>query len=206
MNPGLFCRWIACALAQHAADDAADEASGAGGVGTGRTVLARLSLRLRLSLRWAAGAALGRPLLVGTRGRRRRDYFGQQRFVLQLVEVAALGIAAGGLPARDHAAGGRIELAGGLGVEAEPGKAALHVAALALVEADLVLGGLVGFILECRGIDARAQVAGGIGLGTRLKRRNPRQCQRSELTVRVAAQVSVELFRLVGILDRAPEL
>ena len=115
MNPGLFCRWIACGLAQHAAHDAANEASGAGGVGTGRTVLARLSLRLRLSLRWAAGAALGRPLLVGTRGRRRRDYFGQQRFVLQLVEVAALRIAAGGLPARDHTAGGLIELASEIG-------------------------------------------------------------------------------------------
>src|SRR4051794_893943 len=93
MNPGLFCRWIACALAQHTADDAADEAAGACGVGTGRTVLARLSLRLRLSLRWAAGTAL-RPLLVRTRGRRGCDDLGQQRLVLQLVEVAALGIAA----------------------------------------------------------------------------------------------------------------
>ena len=53
-----------------------------------------------------------------------------------------------------------VELAGHLGVEAEPGEAALHVAALALVEADLVLGGLVGFVLEGRGIDAGGQVAG----------------------------------------------
>src|SRR6266516_6114463 len=149
------------ALAQHASDDAADEAPGAGRIGSGITLI--LALRLRLGLRLclllaatAAGAALGRSLLVGTRGRRGRDDLGQQRLVLQLVEVAALGIAAGGLPARDHATGGLIELAGGLGVEAEPGEAARHVAALALVEADLVLGGLVRFLLEGRGIDARA--------------------------------------------------
>src|SRR3981081_3083362 len=91
------------------------------------------------------------PLLA----RRLGDDLAQQRLVLQLVEVAALGIAAGGLPARDHAAGGLIELAGGLGVEAEPGEAALHVAALALVEADLIFGGLVRFLLEGRGINAR---------------------------------------------------
>src|SRR5205814_9974272 len=117
----------------------------------------------------AGGAALG-TLVVGTRGRRGRDDLAQQRLVLQLVEVAALGIAAGGLPARDHAAGSLIELAIDLGVEAEPGEAALHVAALALVEADLILGGLVRFLLEGRGINARAQVAGGIGFGTRLER------------------------------------
>src|SRR2546421_5430586 len=195
------------ALAQHAANDAADEASGAGGVGTGRTVLPRLRLSLRLSLRLAAGTALGGTLLVtGTRRRCGSDNFAQQRLVLQPVEVAALGIAAGGLPARNHAAGSLIELAGGLGVEAEPGEAALHVASLALVEADLILGGLVRFLLEGRGIDARGQVAGGVGLGTGLKRGNARQGQRAELTVGIVAQIGVELFRLVGILDRAPEL
>jgi hypothetical protein len=62
--------------------------------------------------------------------------------VLQLVEEAGLGIAARGLPARDHGAGGFVELAVDLGVEAETGQPALHVAALALVEADLVFGGL----------------------------------------------------------------
>src|SRR5206468_12589998 len=173
MNPGLLCRWVACALAQHAADDAADEAPRAGRIGSGVTLI--LALRLRLGLRLclllaatAAGTALGRTLLVGTRCRRGRDNLAQQRLVLQLVEVAALGIAAGGLPARDHGTGPLIELAGDLGVEAESGQAALHVAALALVEADLILGGLVRFLLEGRGIDARALVAGGIGFGTRL--------------------------------------
>src|SRR3954468_6905984 len=164
-EPGPFCKWIACALAQHAAHDAADEAPGAGWIGTSVVVLPlRLGLGLRLCLTAAGGPALG-PILVGTRGRRGRDDLAQQRLVLQPVEVAALGIAAGGLPARDHAAGGWIELASGLDVEAEPGEAALHVAALALVEADLILGGLVGFLLEGCGIDARGQVAGGIGFG-----------------------------------------
>src|SRR3954454_12980765 len=173
-EPGPSCKWIACALAQHAAHDAADEAPGAGWIGTSVGVVLPLRLGLRLCLTGTGGPAL-RPLLVGTRGRRGRDDLAQQRLVLQLVEVAALGIAAGGLPARDHAAGGRIELASGLGVEAEPGEAALHVATLALVEADLILGGLVGFLLEGCGIDARGQVAGGIGFGTRLKRGNARQ-------------------------------
>jgi hypothetical protein len=46
-EPGPFCKWVACALAQHAAHDAADEASGTGRVGAGITVLAlRLGLRL----------------------------------------------------------------------------------------------------------------------------------------------------------------
>src|SRR5437879_603232 len=205
-QPGPFCKWAACALAQHAADDAADEAPGAGRIGSG--IILILALRLRLCLLLSAttvGAALG-PFLVGTRGRRGRDDLAQQRLVLQLVEVAALRIAAGGLPARDHAAGGLIELAGGLDVEAEPGEAALHVAALALVEADLILGGLVRFLLEGRGIDARGQVAGGVGFGTGLKRGDARQGQRTELTVGIVAQIGVELFRLVGILDRAPEL
>ena len=136
---------------------------------------------------------------------RRRDDFAQQRLVLQLVEVAALGIAAGGLPARDHRAGRFVELAGHLGVEAEAVEPALHVAALALVEADLVFGGLVGFLVEGRGIDAGGQVAGR-GRRPVLQRGDPGQRQRLELAVGIAGQIGVELFRLVGFLDRAPEL
>src|SRR5262249_57589451 len=88
----------------------------------------------------AVGATAQRRLVLivaGTGGRLRRDDLRQQRLMLQLVEVAALRIAAGGLPAGDHVAGVRAEHAGHLGVEAKPGQAALHVAALALVEADL---------------------------------------------------------------------
>src|SRR6476659_4423351 len=194
-NPGLL-SGIAAVSAQHAADHAADEAAGAGRIGARVVVVLALRRRgcllLGLRLRLAGGAAF-RTLLFRTRSRRGRHDLGEQRLVLQLVEVAALGIAAGGLPACDHAAGGLIELAGGLGVEAEPGEAALHVAALPLVEADLVLGGLVRFLLEGRGIDACAQVAGGIGFGTRLKRGNARQGQRAELAVGIVAQIGVEL-------------
>ena len=111
-----------------------------------------------------------------------RDDLGQQRLVLQLVEVAGLGIAAGGLPAPDHRAGVLVELAGDLGVEAEPVEPALHVAALALVEADLVFGDLVGFLGEGRGIDAGGQVAGR-GRRTVLQRGDPGQRQRLELAV-----------------------
>ena len=102
---------------------------------------------------------------------------------------------------------GSIELAGDLGVEAEPGEAALHVAALALVEADLILGGLVRFLREGRGIDAGGQVAGGIGCSGPVSSEAMRdKRQRAELTVGIVAQIGVEFFRLVGILDRAPEL
>src|SRR6266850_3738872 len=142
MIPGLLPSVVREILAQHAAHDAADEAPGAGGIGTtAAAMLARLLLNLRLAATATAGPALG-TFFVGTGGRGGCHDFGQQRLVLQSVEVAALGIAAGGLPARDHGTGPLIELAGDLGVEAEPGQAALHVAALALVEADLVLGGL----------------------------------------------------------------
>ena len=67
-----------------------------------------------------------------------RQDFGLQCLVLQRVEIAGLRITTGGLPAGDHSAGGFIELAVGLDVEAEAGEAALHVAALAAVEAELI--------------------------------------------------------------------
>ena len=47
----------------------------------------------------------------------------------------------------------------GLGVEAEPVEPALHVAALAFIEANLVLGDLVTLFGVGRRIDARRQVA-----------------------------------------------
>src|SRR4051812_15656429 len=152
-------------LAQHAAHDAADEAPGAGGIGTVVLVVPLLRRGLLAAATAAPDAALG-LFFFGTGGRRRGDNLAEQRPVLQPVEVAALRIAAGRLPARDHAAGSLIELAVDLGVEAEPGEAALHVAALTLVEADLILGGLVRFLLEGRGIDAGGQVTGGVRLGT----------------------------------------
>jgi hypothetical protein len=63
--------------------------------------------------------------------------------VLEIVEEAAVGIAAGGLPAPDHRAGVVIELARKVGIETKPVQPPLHVLALALVEADLVFRDLV---------------------------------------------------------------
>src|SRR5438445_197814 len=132
----------------------------------------------------AARAATGRLLFIvtGTRGRRGGHDFSQQGLVLQLVEVAALGIAAGGLPAREHRAGGLVEDAGHLRVEAKPVEAALHVASLALLEPDLVFRGLVRLLGKGRRIDAGGEVAGRRARAA-LERRDPRQRQRLELAV-----------------------
>src|SRR5882757_10786007 len=98
----------------------------------------------------AAASATALPAAGGTRGfvvgvvagnggDAGREDFRLQRLVLQGVEVAALRIAAGSLPAADHGAAGLVELAARLDVEAEAGETALHVAALVLVETELVL-------------------------------------------------------------------
>jgi len=126
-------------------------------------------------------------------------------FVLQLVEEAGLRITAGSLPAGDHGAGGVVELAGGLDVEADPGQPALHVAALRPVEAELVFGDLIRFLGEGGGIDAGGQVAGG-GRGTILQRGDAGQRDRLEGAARIVGQIGVEFFRPVGVLDRTPEL
>src|ERR1700753_3191208 len=105
-------------------------------------------------------------IVAGT-GLRGGDDLGEQGLVLQLVEEAAARIAAGGLPAAEHRTGVLVELAVDLGVEAEAVEPALHVAALALVEADLVFGDLLGFLGEGGGRDAGKftgvrVVAGGV--------------------------------------------
>src|ERR1700712_3106388 len=109
-------------LTQHAAHDTADESAGTGGIAaTTTTVRPRASASPSAT---TAGAATRALLLVAGSGRRRHD-LGQQGLVLQLVEVAALGIAAGGLPAVDHGASRFIALAGHLGIETETLPAAL---------------------------------------------------------------------------------
>ncbi len=90
-----------------------------------------------------------------------RDDLTDQRLVLQGVEIAGGGITARGLPALDHGAGLVVEPAIRLGVEAEPGQTALHVAALAPIQPDLVFGGLVCFLGKGRGVDGCRQIAGG---------------------------------------------
>src|SRR5689334_12806515 len=98
----------------------------------------------------AAAAAARCARLVIRRFTRRGQPGGQdfrlQRLVLQRIEVAGLRITAGSLPAGDHSAGVLVELASGLDVEAEARQAALYVAALALVEAELVFAHLGAFI------------------------------------------------------------
>ena len=130
---------------------------------------------------------------------------GLQRLQLQGVEEAAPGIAARSLPARDHSAGIVVELAADPGVKAEAGQAALHVAALAPVETDLVFAGLVGFLGEGCGIDTGGQVTGR-GRGAILQRGDAGERQRLERAVRIVGEIGVEFFRLVRVLDRAPEL
>src|SRR6202012_5002590 len=113
----------------------------------------------------------GSGVVVATRrggvvggGNAGRDDLAEQRLVLQRVEIAGDGIAARGLPALDHGAGVLVELAGRLGVEAEAGQAALHVAALAAVEPNLVFAGLVGVLGEGVGVDGSRQVPRRAGL------------------------------------------
>jgi hypothetical protein len=82
-----------------------------------------------------------------------RNDLNQQRLMLQLIEKATLGITARRLPPRDHGASFLVELAVHLGFEAKTVQPPLHVAALALIEADLVFGRLVGFFGEGGGVD-----------------------------------------------------
>src|ERR1700730_19245103 len=77
------------------------------------------------------------------------------------VEKAGLEIAACPLPARDDGAGRRVELSVDLGVEAETGQPALHVATLFLVEAYLIFGFLSCLVGKGRRIDGCQQVAVG---------------------------------------------
>lgn len=71
--------------------------------------------------------------------------------MLQRVEETRLGIAACHLPTRDHGAGGLLEPSVDLGVEAETGKPALHVATLPFVECYLIFGSWVASWLKVAG-------------------------------------------------------
>src|SRR5579864_3936359 len=165
----------------HAAHHAADE---------GRAAI-RAAAMVGATTATAATAAAGRVarrMIVGLLARRGLvggDDLGEKRLVLQLVEIARDRIAARGLPALDDRAGVLVELAVDLGVEAEPGEPALHVAALALVETDLVLGDLARLVGEGRRVYAGGHVAGR-GRRAVLQGRDPRQRQRLELAVGIA--------------------
>src|SRR5579883_3580841 len=173
---------------EHAAHHAADQAAHEGAGIAAAAAIAATSATTAAAVPHVAAAVGGG--IVG-RGLAGRDDLGQQRLVLELVEIAADRIAAGGLPALDHRAGVIVELPGDLGVEAEAVEPALHVAALPAVEPDLVLGDLARLLAEGCGIDG-GQIARHIlavlvlpGRAV-IERRDPRQRQRAELAVGIA--------------------
>src|SRR5580693_5549119 len=133
--------------AHHSAHDAAEE--GAGVAATATTAAAAIVTAA------ATAAAVACRMIVGivAGGLGGGDDLGEQRLVLELVQIAADGIATGGLPALDHRAGIFVELAVHFGVEAKTVQPPLHVLALALFQSDLVLGYLGGFVGEGGGID-----------------------------------------------------
>jgi hypothetical protein len=108
-------------------------------------------------------ATTGRTVVIGfvaaNAGARRRDGLGQQRLMLQRVEEASLGIAACRLPAHDDGPGRLVEPSVDLGVEAETGQPALHVATLSLVKAHLIFGFLRCLVGKGRRIDGCQLVA-----------------------------------------------
>src|SRR5262249_55659966 len=124
------------------------------------------------------GAAVARSYAGG-------EDLGLQRLVLHGVQIPGLRIAAGGLPASGHGPGRLVELAGCLDVEAKAGKTALHVTALALVEAELVFGHLRAFLREDRLVDgAGGEVARRVGRAV-LQRSDAGQRDRLEGAARI---------------------
>src|ERR1700759_415907 len=90
-------RWLSppytSGLPEYSADHAADEAAGA-------TAAAAIMMATAAASTATSAARLVAGIVAGA-CRRGRDDFGKQSLVLQLVEIAALGIAACGLPAGD---------------------------------------------------------------------------------------------------------
>src|ERR1700736_1488335 len=86
---------------EHPAHHSADKVAGSGEVWTAAAAMTSATTAAA-----AAAGTGGRPIpgVITGAGLRRGDDFGQQRPMLQLVEEAGLGIATGGLPARDHSA------------------------------------------------------------------------------------------------------
>src|SRR5262249_34307945 len=140
----------------------------------------------------AAGVIVAAAVRFVDGGNAGRDDLAEQRLVLKRVEIAGHGIAALGLPTLDHGTGAVVELAGGLDLEAEAGQAALHVAALVAVEADLVFGGLVGFPGEGFGVDGGGKVTGRAGLPGIPELGDAAERQRLERAVRVAGEIGVK--------------
>src|SRR6202158_2939113 len=104
--------------AHHAAHHSTDEATG---ISAAAATTAASATMTATATPAAALRAANRLVIrfIGGGGRGSRDDFRQQRLVLQLVEESGLGIAPGGLPARNHGAGRVVELARHLGIEAK---------------------------------------------------------------------------------------
>ena len=97
--------------------------------------------------------------------------------MLRCVEEAGRGIAARALPARNDGAGRWVEPAIDLGVEAETGQPALHVATFSLVETDPIFVFLGCFVGKDRRIDGGRQsrlVVLGPALAASVRTRIPR--------------------------------
>ena len=111
-------------------------------------------------------ATTGRPVVIGfvpaiKAGARCRNRLGQQRLMLRRAEEPSVGIAASRLPTCDDGAGRLVEPSVDLGVEAESGQPALHVAMLTLDKTDLIFGLLSAFLDNGRRIGGRQLLAVG---------------------------------------------
>src|SRR5262245_25885883 len=102
-------RSVAEHAAHHAANHVAHEGAGVGAATTATATAAATAASAATTTTTAAATAvanLATARVVGIIGAgcggRCRDDLGEQRLVLELVEIAAHGIAAGGLPALDH--------------------------------------------------------------------------------------------------------
>ena len=110
-------------------------------------------------------ATAGRPVIgfvwAINAGARCRNRLGQQRLMLRRAEEPGVGITASRLPTCDDGAGRLVEPSIDLGIEAEPGQPALHVATLCLVKADLILGFLSALLDNFGRIGGGQQLAVG---------------------------------------------
>jgi len=127
--------------------------------------------------------------------------------MLERVEEAGLGIAAGALPAHDDGAGRLVELSVNLGVKAETGQPALHGTSLSPVEADLIFVFLSCFVGKGRRIVGYRQIAGGraqTGFGSIRADKNSQdgQCEDQDTHGLFFPHLKVSMKTYVGSIHR----
>ena len=96
-----------CGLAEHPAHHPADHAAGPTTTATASVTIAATSATAAPATVAVARTGL---IAIDIHSRRGRHDFGQQGLVLQLVQIAGFGIAAGGLPPDKHGTGGLSNL------------------------------------------------------------------------------------------------